>query len=245
MHHGIHTSISIATIAEALWEAQAILGGMDSSVIRQKATYSWILSTTLVVIVADAHGGGFLPPPAQYTEHSSKRPKGAAIYAGLHWISQLLSQFPCTHPRAGQTPALPVYVDNHAILKDIKQNLEDQTSAFAYTFAQIMISLKAFAPFMPNFFPSILFFPMLKATKTNDTHLLISLQQHKSIFWLINIRVPYIRNKLITLAYSQHGSPELGLLCTVVHIPSPRIYLPISVQQHTPLQSRIPDPPVC
>jgi hypothetical protein len=50
-------------IAEALWNGQAVLG-TDGSVIGQKATYSWILSTTSDVIVVDARGGGFLPPPA-------------------------------------------------------------------------------------------------------------------------------------------------------------------------------------
>jgi hypothetical protein len=61
-----------------------------------------VLSTTSDVIVADACGGGFLPPPGQYTEHSSKHPKGVAFYAGLHWISQLLTLYPRTHPRVGQ-----------------------------------------------------------------------------------------------------------------------------------------------
>jgi hypothetical protein len=131
MHRGIQTSVFLATIAEALWAGQAVLG-TDDSVIKQKATYSWILSTTLDVIVADAHGGGFLPLPARYTEHSLKRPEGAAIYAGLHWTSQLLRQFPCTHPRVGQTPALPVYANNNDLLKDLKQNLEDQTPTFVH-----------------------------------------------------------------------------------------------------------------
>jgi hypothetical protein len=31
-----------------------------------------------------------------------------------------------------KTPALPVYEDNNAVLKDIKQNLEGQTPTFAY-----------------------------------------------------------------------------------------------------------------
>jgi hypothetical protein len=63
MHHGIHTSVSLSTIVKALWEGESILG-TDGSVIGQKATYSWILSITLDIIVVDARGGGFLPPPA-------------------------------------------------------------------------------------------------------------------------------------------------------------------------------------
>jgi hypothetical protein len=63
MHRGTQTSVPLAQIAEALWNGQAVLG-TDGSVIGQKATYSWILSTTLDVIVVDARGGGFLPPPA-------------------------------------------------------------------------------------------------------------------------------------------------------------------------------------
>jgi hypothetical protein len=97
MIHGIYTSVSLATTAKAIWEGQAILGTDGGSVIGQKATYSWILSTTSDVIVADARSRGFLPSPAQYTEHSSKRPEGAPIYAGLHWISKLLMLYPCTH----------------------------------------------------------------------------------------------------------------------------------------------------
>jgi hypothetical protein len=123
--------LSLATTAEALWAGQAVLG-MDGSVVGQKATYSWTLTTTSEVVVVDARGGGFLPPPARYTEYSSKRPEGAAIYAGLHWISQLLMQFPHTHPRVGQTPTLPVYADHDAVLKDLKRDLEDQTPTFSY-----------------------------------------------------------------------------------------------------------------
>jgi hypothetical protein len=37
MHHGIYTSVSLATIAKTLWDGQAILG-MDDSVIGQKVT---------------------------------------------------------------------------------------------------------------------------------------------------------------------------------------------------------------
>jgi hypothetical protein len=83
MHRGIQMSVSLATMAKALWEGQAVLG-TDGSVLEQKATYSWIVSTTLDVIFADARGGGCLPLPACYTEYSSKRPEAVAIYAGLH-----------------------------------------------------------------------------------------------------------------------------------------------------------------
>jgi hypothetical protein len=72
------------------------------------------------------------------------------------------------------------------------------------TFIHIMMSFKEFAPFVPNF-PSIPYFPMLKATKTDNTHLPISLQQHKSIFWLIKMQAPSTKNKLIALVSSQHG----------------------------------------
>lgn len=40
-------------MAKALWEGQVMLG-TNGSVIENKDTYSWILSTTLDVLVADA-----------------------------------------------------------------------------------------------------------------------------------------------------------------------------------------------
>jgi hypothetical protein len=55
--------------------------------------------------------------------------------------------YPCTHLHAGQqTPALPVYADNDAVLKDIKPNLEDQTPTFAYDIIQGICTLRAQHP---------------------------------------------------------------------------------------------------
>jgi hypothetical protein len=103
--------------------------------------------------------------------------------------------------------------------------------------AQIMTSYKVFAPFILNF-PLIPDSLMSKATKTNNTPLPISLRRHKSIYWLINMQVPFIKNKQTALAYSQHGSQALGLLCIVVPTPSLKISLHISVQLYTPLKCK-------
>jgi hypothetical protein len=111
--------------------------GTDGSVLKQKAMYSWILSMTSDVIVADARGGGCLPPPAGWLhpKNSLKCLEAVStIYAGLHWILDLLKVYPCMHPLVvGQTPALPAYADNIAILWDIKWHLEQyqQSPTFA------------------------------------------------------------------------------------------------------------------
>ena len=91
MHQGVHTNIPHLIIAQAIWDGLAILG-TDGSVKNETATYSWILSTTTDTINPDVIGGGLLPPPATYTDHYSKRPEAAALFAGLSWIYDLLKQ---------------------------------------------------------------------------------------------------------------------------------------------------------
>jgi hypothetical protein len=165
-----------------------------------------------------------------------KRPEGAAIYAGLHWTSQLLRQFPCTHPRVGQTPALPVYANNNDLLKDLKQNLEDQTPTFAHLCLDCDI-IQGICTLCAQL-PINTVFSDVKGHQDRQ-HPFANLSPVVQINILADQHASAIHQKqAITLAYSQHGSQELELLCTVVHIPSLRIYLPISVQQHTPLQCK-------
>jgi hypothetical protein len=79
---------------------------------------------------------------------------------------------------------------------------------------------------------------MLRATQTDNTPLQISLQRHKSIFWLINMQMPSITNQLIILAFFPLGFQVLGLSYTVVLIPSLKIYLLIFAPQYMPLKCK-------
>jgi hypothetical protein len=123
------TNIPRSVIAQAIWDGLAILG-TDGSVKGDTATYSWILSTTIDTINPDVTGGGLLPSPATYTDHYSKRPEAAALYAGLSWIRDLLHQYPDTNPASGPSPSLPVPIDNDSVIKDVQRQVNDQTPTF-------------------------------------------------------------------------------------------------------------------
>jgi hypothetical protein len=122
---------TISSIAQSIWEGTALLG-TDGSVTPTRSTYSWILSTSPSPISAHVRGGGWLPPPAQYADTSSKRPEAAAIYASLHWIHDILTQFPAADQTDDPPSPLSIYVDNKAVLQDIDRPVDDITPAFHY-----------------------------------------------------------------------------------------------------------------
>ena len=89
MNNGTQYNVPLAVTAQAIWDRHAILA-TDGSVRQDNATYAWIISTDADNIEKDIAGGGILPPSAQYTNHVSKRPEAAALYAALTWIATLL-----------------------------------------------------------------------------------------------------------------------------------------------------------
>ena len=78
----------------------------------------------------DTQGGGILPPSAQYTKHASKRPEAAALYAALQWLTTLLWRYPDSTNDAGETPALPIPIDNQSVIEDIHRPTSELTSIF-------------------------------------------------------------------------------------------------------------------
>jgi hypothetical protein len=86
MNRGVLCASPKHTIAQSLWNGQAILG-TDSSVHDNIATYSWVLSTTNKTIGPDVKGGGFLPPSAVHTGHYPTEPIMESI--NLAFNSQL------------------------------------------------------------------------------------------------------------------------------------------------------------
>jgi hypothetical protein len=73
-------------------------------------------------------GCGFLPPTAQYLDPYSKRPKAAALLAGLTWIQELLQQFP-NHTGTNPLP-LTIPVDNDGIVKEVHRTINAQTPTY-------------------------------------------------------------------------------------------------------------------
>lgn len=82
LNHGVKSNLPLATVAQATWDGDSIMG-TDGSVKEDAATYSWVISISMTDIHTGVCGGGFLPLPAKYMDHYSKRPEAAAIYAGL------------------------------------------------------------------------------------------------------------------------------------------------------------------
>jgi hypothetical protein len=121
------TPIHIAT--QAIWDGQAILA-TDGSVKDDIATYAWVLSTTNDIIGSDIKGGGLLPPSAPYANHASKRPEAAALYAALQWIELVLKKYPDTTNCAGDSPPLPIPIDNQSVIDDIQRPIHDNTPTF-------------------------------------------------------------------------------------------------------------------
>jgi hypothetical protein len=129
MQRGVHTNIPRPIIAQSIWDGLAIMG-TDGSVKDDTATFSWIISTTNDTINPDVTGGGLLPPPATYTDHYSKRPEAAALFAGLSWIHDLLHQHPDTNPSSGSTPSLPIPIDSKSVLDDITRPVTNSTPTY-------------------------------------------------------------------------------------------------------------------
>ena len=129
MHCGTLCKLHPTTIAQAIWDGQAILA-TDGSVQTDNATYAWILSTTNDTIGQDVTGGGLLPPRATYQVQASKRLEAAALYAALKWISLMLEKYPDHTTTAGTTPALPIPVDNQPVIDDIRRPVSDLSPMF-------------------------------------------------------------------------------------------------------------------
>ena len=94
--------------------------GMDGSVKKSKATYSFVISMSKTNVNINVKGGGFLPPTPQYTDPDSKRTEAAALLAGLRWIQLLLAQHPNPTDSSSPPPLVLIPFDNDsAIVKDV------------------------------------------------------------------------------------------------------------------------------
>jgi hypothetical protein len=80
--------------------------GTDGSVKGSSATYSFVISLSQTDVNTNVKGGGFLPTPPQYMEHSSKRTEAAALLAGIRWVKSLLARYP-NHTNS-DPPSLPI-----------------------------------------------------------------------------------------------------------------------------------------
>ena len=116
------TPINIA--AQAIWDGQAILA-TDGSVKDNIATYAWVLSTTNDLISQDIMGGGLLLPSAPYANHASKCLEAAALYAALQWIDLILKLYPDTTTCAGDSPPIPIPIDNKSVIDDTQNPIHD------------------------------------------------------------------------------------------------------------------------
>ena len=121
------TPLHIAT--QSLWDGQAILA-TDGSVKDDIATYAWVLSMTNDTIGPDIKGGGLLPPSAPYANYASKRPEAAALYAALQWIDLILAKYPDTTNSTGESPPLPIPIDNKSVIDNIHRPIDTTTPIF-------------------------------------------------------------------------------------------------------------------
>ena len=129
MHHGIHCQTPLPLTAHAIWNGQAILA-TDGSVKDRRATYAWILSTTHDNVELDITSGDLIHLSAPYARHTLKRPDAAALYAALTWIMDLLHKYPDDTSQVGETPALPIPVDNKLVINDIQCPINALTPTF-------------------------------------------------------------------------------------------------------------------
>ena len=75
-------------------------------------------------------GGGLLSPSAPYAHHASKQLEAAALYATLQWIATLLQWYPNNTSTAGNTPTLPIPIDNKSVIDDIHCPITDLIPTF-------------------------------------------------------------------------------------------------------------------
>ena len=129
LHHGTQCQTTLPLTAQAIWDGQAILT-THGSVKNGTVTYAWILSTTNDNIKPDISSGSLLHPSAPYSHHASKRLEAAALYAALTWIMDILHKYPNNTSHAGDTPALPIPVDNKSVIDDIHRPITNFTPTF-------------------------------------------------------------------------------------------------------------------
>ena len=129
MHHGTQCQTPLPLTAQAIWDGQAILA-TNGSVKNGTVMYAWILSTTNDNIELDISSGGLLHPSAPYSRHTSKCPEAAALYATLTWIMDILHKYPDNTSQAGDTPALPIPVNNKLVIDNIHCPITNLTPTF-------------------------------------------------------------------------------------------------------------------
>ena len=59
-----------------------------------------------------------------------KRPEAATLYAALYWIEMLLQWYPNKTDTAGDTPALPIPINNKSVIDDIHHLITEFTPTF-------------------------------------------------------------------------------------------------------------------
>ena len=129
MHHGTQCPTPLPLTAQAIWDGQAILA-TNGSVKNGTATYAWILSTTNDNIKLDISISGLLHPSAPYSHHASKHLEVATLYAALTWIMDILHKYLNNISQAGNTPALPIPVNNKSVINNIHHPITNLTPTF-------------------------------------------------------------------------------------------------------------------
>ena len=127
MNRNVEHNVELEEVANAIWEGKAIMG-TDGSVRDPTATYSFVISLSRTDVKTNVRGGGFLPPTAKYLDPYSKRPKAAALLAGLTWIQKLLRKFP-KHTDT-DPPPLQIPVDNDGVVQDVHRTINAQTPTY-------------------------------------------------------------------------------------------------------------------
>jgi hypothetical protein len=133
MLRGYQRKVPLSDVTNAIWHGNVIVGS-DGSATNDHGMYSF-------VILTDTHTnspqvavccGSNLPMVAKYIDMDSHCPEGAALYASLCFVRQLLIEYPCG-PDTGNIPCLHFVLDNNSVADDdLKWTFNSETSVYNF-----------------------------------------------------------------------------------------------------------------
>jgi hypothetical protein len=125
--------MSLRTVAESIWQGDAIVG-TDGSASNDQGTYSFVILTNIAneSPTVSVKCGGNLPNLAEYIDMDSHRPEAAALFSALCFVWLLLTKYP-RGPTTGNVPRLHFVLDNKSVAEDdLEWKFGQDTSVFDY-----------------------------------------------------------------------------------------------------------------
>jgi hypothetical protein len=133
MIRGYQQTMSLQTIAESIWQGDAIVR-IHGSAASNHGTYSFVILTNIMreSPTVSVRCRGNLPNLTEYINMDSHCPEAAALFSTLCFVQLLLTKYP-RGPTTGNVPRLHFVLDNKSVAEDnLEWTFGQETSVFDY-----------------------------------------------------------------------------------------------------------------